>query len=269
MSLTGMIRKKAKLLLYDRCPGFAGSFPYFNSKVFFPKGDYTFKEACRQGIYERDTLYALQAFAKPDTTVFDVGANIGLISASVLETCRMCSVVSFEPSPTLLPFLRKTVGSSRHSDRWKMIESALSDHEGKACFSAPPVEFSAFGGLTDTKRISGAHTVEVSLRTLDSVWDELGRPKVSVVKCDTEGHELPVLVGARACISTCRPAIVLEWNRLNLAAAKCDPSALVNWANTNDYDIFTLVGGIPVEGVNGLTVMLSVLNHENFILLPR
>ncbi|MFZ4593887.1 MAG: FkbM family methyltransferase [Verrucomicrobiaceae bacterium] len=269
MSLKANIRKIAKQWLYGNCPGFAGSFPYFGTKVYFPKGDYIFKEACRQGIYEQDTLYAIMAFAKPGCTVLDVGANIGLLSASVLESCEGTSVASFEPSPSVLPFLRKTVAQSPHASRWQLFDCALSDREGKATFSSPPCAMSAFGGLKNTGRVGGGTTVEVSLRTIDNVWTDLGRPQICVLKCDTEGHELPVLMGSTSCIAATRPAIVLEWNRVNLAASNCDPAELMRWAKGNEYEVFTLVGGIPVLSLNGLSVMVSALNHENFVLLPR
>lgn len=269
MSLKAVIRKRAKLFLYGKCPGLAGSFQYFGTKVFFPPNDYIFKEACRQGIYEQDTLRAIQSFARPDTTIIDVGGNIGLLSASVLSTCPACSVISFEPSPVVLPFLRKTVANSPHASRWRLFDCALSDKEGTASFSSPPAALSAFGGLKNTGRVHGGEVVEVSLRTLDGVWAENGKPCVSVLKIDTEGHELPVLLGAELCIASCRPAIVMEWNRVNLAASNCDPASLMHWAGAHDYDVLTLTGGNPVLTANALTVMLSVLNHENFILLPR
>jgi hypothetical protein len=89
------------------------------------------------------------------------------------------------------------------------------------------------------------------------------------LKIDTEGHELPVLLGAEACVASSRPAIVMEWNRVNLAASECDPTSLIRWADAHDYEVYTLLGGTPVLSANAMTVMLSALNHENFILLSR
>lgn len=268
MSLKSTLRTQLKILLYGRL-GLGGSFPYFGTRIFFPPNDYIFKEACRQGIYEQETLRALQACAKPGTTILDVGGNIGLLSASLVSTCPSCLVYSFEPSPVILPFLRKTIANSPYSERWKLYDCALSNKEGVASFSAPPNELSAFGGLQDTGRVSVGDVVEVQLRTLDTVWEEIGRPLVSVLKIDTEGHELPVLAGAEQCIGTTRPAIVTEWNHVNLSASSCDPTSLMRWADTHDYELFTLLGGTPVLSANALKVMLFTLNHENFILLPR
>jgi FkbM family methyltransferase len=263
------IRKALKKWVYNSCPGYAGVFPYFGTMIYFPKNDCLFLKTCDEGIYEHDTLRALQSFAKPDTTIFDVGGNIGLLSASIVATCPSCSVNSFEPSPAVLPYLRKTVARSPHVARWKIFDCALSDKEGTASFSAPPASLSAFGGLKNTGRVAGGEVVEVRLRTLDNVWTETGKPQVSVLKIDTEGHELPVLLGAETCIASTRPAIVMEWNRVNLAASECDPTSLMRWADAHAYEVFTLMGGTPVLSGNAMTVMLSALNHENFILLPR
>lgn len=263
------LRKACKKWIYNSCPGYAGVFPYFGTKIYFPKNDCLFLKTCEEGIYEQETLLAIQAFARPDTTVIDVGANIGLLSASILESCKTSPVISFEPSPSVLRFLSRTRKNSPHADRWRIVECALSDHEGTASFSAPPAALSAFGGLKNTGRVQGSEVVEVMLRTLDKVWLEVGKPPVSVIKLDTEGHELPVLLGAESCIASSRPAIVMEWNRVNLAASGCDPSSLMHWASSHEYEVYTLLGGTPVMSSNSMKVMLSVLNHENFILLPR
>jgi FkbM family methyltransferase len=50
--------------------------------------------------------------AKPDTTVFDVGANIGLMAIPLLTHVPECRVISFEPSENSVPYLRKTIEGS-------------------------------------------------------------------------------------------------------------------------------------------------------------
>ena len=99
-------RQHLKYWLYGRCPGFAGSFPYFGTKVYFPKGSLSFRSACKQGIFEADNVRILQALARPDAVLFDVGANIGLMAVPVLRHEPGCRVVSFEPSANVLSFLQ-------------------------------------------------------------------------------------------------------------------------------------------------------------------
>src|ERR1041384_3306601 len=119
-----MFRKIIKKFLYGRCPGFAGSFPYFGVKVFFPPRSLSFYAACEQGIFEHANVRVLEHFVRPDTVVFDVGANIGLMAIPLLQHCSSCKVISFEPSPNVLGSLRKTVQGSPFGDRWRLIEKA-------------------------------------------------------------------------------------------------------------------------------------------------
>src|SRR5437667_387294 len=107
-----MVRKRLKYWFYGSFPGVAGSFPYYGTRVRFPKGSLGFRAACEQGIFEADNIRFLQTLVKPNTTYFDVGANIGLMAIPILRACPNCSVVSFDPSPNSLPYLKRTISES-------------------------------------------------------------------------------------------------------------------------------------------------------------
>lgn len=117
------------------CPGLAGSFRYFGVKVFFPRGSKSFRAACDQDIFEVENVRVLQAMAKPDTTVFDVGANIGLMAIPLLKQVSGCRVISFEPSENTLPYLRKTIAGSPYGDRWSLVPKAVGRSPGRVSFS--------------------------------------------------------------------------------------------------------------------------------------
>src|SRR5689334_6078554 len=93
-------RKFIKYWLYNSFPGLSGRFPYFGTHVHFPKDALVFRAVCDQGIFEADIVQRMVKLAQPDSMVFDVGANLGLMSVPVLEKCQTCRVVSFEPSPS-------------------------------------------------------------------------------------------------------------------------------------------------------------------------
>src|SRR5207302_6765911 len=101
--------KALKRWLYGSCPGFAGSFPYFGTNVYFPKGSLCFRAACEQGIFEAENVRLLQGICRPGSHMFDVGANLGLMALPVLRHVAGCKVVSFEPSPNTLPWLERTI----------------------------------------------------------------------------------------------------------------------------------------------------------------
>ena len=260
-----MMRKALKKWLYGRCPGLAGAFPYFGVRVYFPPNSLSFYAACDQGIFERSNVITLQQLARPSTTVFDIGANIGLMAIPVLESCRTCRVVSVEPSPNVVSFLRRTIASSGFGSRWSLIEKAVGARIGRSDFAVSPRTESLFDGLRATRRASSSKTVEVEITTVDSIWNELGRPPVSIVKCDVEGGELDVFAGASECLETTKAAILTEWNGANLVAYERKQEELLEFAGRHGYRLFAVPGFAPIT--DELTLSLHMIETESFLLL--
>ena len=262
-------RSRFKYWLHQNCPGFTGSFRYFDVEVFFPRSSVIFKMICEQGYYERDNarLLATLAGRKPEGIVFDVGANIGSMAIPVLDSRPTCRVVSFEPSPGTSECLRRTIVGSRFRDRWQLVEKAAGEMVGTCEFFAADSGLDAYNGFANTQRSAKARRLEVQVTTLDAQWKELGCPPVSVIKIDVEGAELQVLGGAREVVATERPAILLEWNMLNLRAYGKVPGDLLVPAAGLGYRVFSAPHLIPVSSVEDLEVQM--LQTESFLLVPE
>ena len=260
------LRKSIKNWLYGSCPGFAGSFRYFGTRVYFPKGSLSFTEACKQGVFESDNLRILQSLVRPNTTYFDIGANIGLMAVPVLQHNPSCRVVSFEPSPNVLPYLQRTVAESAYRERWTLVPKAVSTQSGKVTFTLSDQTDSLFDGIRPTHRVASVKQVEVDMTTVDETWRALGSPSISAIKCDVEGGELDVLKGARECLCTTRPFILLEWNPDNLAAYECPRASLLNFARGIGCKVLSIPGLVEVHTEAELS--LHMVFTENFLLCP-
>jgi len=134
--------------------------------------------------------------AEPSTTVFDVGANIGLMAIPVLRSCGTCRVVSFEPSPNSLPYLEETARGSAFAGRWIVRGVALAASAGELDFTIGRPGDALFEGFNSGDRIANARVIKVKVSTVDEEWRALARPRVSVIKIDVEGAEGGVLDGA-------------------------------------------------------------------------
>jgi FkbM family methyltransferase len=260
------LRKRLRYWLYGHCPGLAGSFPYYGTRVHFPRGSMGFREACLQNVFEADNVRLLQHLVKPHTTYLDIGANIGLMAIPILNACPDCLVVSFDPSPNSLPYLRRTVSESRFADRWTIVPRALSDSRGQAEFCLASKELSMFDGLRDTHRVTVAQSVTVDVSTLDAEWERLGRPAVSAIKCDVEGNELAILNGAGALLDRDRPFVLVEWNEENLRAYGCHPAEILGFCGRSGYRLFALPNFIGVD--SALELGLHMTEVESFLLAP-
>lgn len=260
------LRQSIKYWLYGKCPGFGGSFPYFGAKVCFPKNSLSFKAACEQGIFEADNVTVLRALIEPESCMFDVGANIGLMAIPVLYAEPQCRVISFDPSVNVLPSLRKTMAGAPFGDRWTLVEKAVGAAPGTITFTLSSEANSLFDGIRPTQRVASAAQVQVEMTTLDQVWTDLERPRVSVIKIDVEGAESEVLRGAAEVLRAERPFVLLEWNRQNLAAYECPHDFILKFAHTAGYQLLTVPGFHAVESENQLRLHMAFT--ENFLLSP-
>lgn len=266
-----MVFEKTKAWLkrhyYSRWPTWAGSFPYFGTKVYFPLNSHLFLRACEEGVYEKDLLRLLRAFIRPGTTYFDVGANIGLMAVPILRDVPQCQVVSFEPSPSALPFLRKTHAGCAHNARWQLIEKAIGNQPGTAEFYTFGPENSAFDGLRNTqRRREDPKVVSVPVTTLDVEWANLGKPEVSVIKIDVEGLEMGVLQGGRDCIRQKNPVVIMEWDAANLKSGKYQITDLLDWASEADYELRAANSGIVINSPELLRWQMML--GDTFVLIP-
>lgn len=125
---------------------------------------------------------------KAPRTIIDVGANqsqmIRLLSLHCPQAPR---VISFEPNPECKPL-------------GEVFGVGLSDHSGEASFYVPAGD-DAIGSLSKpASSASSAKEMKIQLGRFDTMieqgkipWSELNRPVL--IKIDTEGNELPVLLG--------------------------------------------------------------------------
>jgi FkbM family methyltransferase len=259
-------RKKMRKWLFGKCPGFRGAFPYYGTKVYFPKNSIIFNMACDQGTYEHEIVKLLLTIVKPNSYFFDVGANIGLLSIPILFHIESCQVVSFEPSPNALPFLMRTVEESRFRNRWNVIGKVVTDNEGDIKFTISSAAQGAFDGICDTKRLGYTKKIVLPATTLDREWEQMNCPNVSTIKIDVEGADLLVLKGAKKCIQNTQPYILLEWNSLNFAPYNFKSRDLLSFANDIHYKVFSVPHLIPIDDETTLSVQM--LKTENFLLVP-
>lgn len=244
-----------------------GVFKYFQQQVFFPKNSIIFHRAISEGIYEKDNVRVINALIKENTTVFDIGANIGLMALPMLSRFENVNVVSVEPSPNSFPFLTKTHQNSSFKNRWILINKAASNEKGKINFQLANPNNAAYESILNTSRVNFVDSVEVECTTIDNIWEELGKPEVSFIKIDIEGADLLGLRGAITCITNCRPKILMEWNKINISAFDLSNKDLIDFVESLNYKIFALPYFAKCETVSDLNLLFQF--DENFLLVPN
>lgn len=138
--------------------------------------------------------------------VLDIGANIGhytvRLSGLVGAEGR---VLAFEPVPDTFGLLAANVAAARCGNV-TLINAAASADSGVARMTIPM--FST--GMKDFY-MAQLTDGEGELAVLTLAVDNLNLPhRVSLIKIDAEGHEMPVLAGLRSIIERDRPLLIVE-----------------------------------------------------------
>ncbi len=181
--------------------------------------------------YEPATVAWLRSAIQPGMTVIDVGANVGQLS---LEMAHLVGtrgrVVSIEPSPGNLKYLRAHLSANGFDERVSVVEAACSASEGELVLEVAGGDLSSIEngpqlagiGLKPNPIDSDRPRKQVNVRTLS--LDSLCRDRklaVDVLKVDVEGAELEVFRGAAECLRRYKPRIIFGFHPFAFA----DPEA--------------------------------------------
>ena len=147
--------------------------------------------------------------AKGDVVV-DMGAAYGLFTARFARLVGATGHVhAFEPDPVKVRRLR----SLRRRRDWITVHpSGLSDQPAQDFLQVPIVNGRRLReqASVDARAHAGTVAYERVPIVLQRLDDVVSDERVSLIKCDVEGHELPALRGADRLVHAARPRLLVE-----------------------------------------------------------
>ena len=214
--LVGAVRARARRKLIEGWHRFDGAYvPLQDGTLcFVPRElDLHGYTLLTKGDADQVNAPILARFCAPGTAVIDVGANIGELTvpfARAVGAEGACLAV--EPIPFLADAVRRTAFANG-LDWVDVFQCAASADTATANLE---LRYSD-GRLLDSggSRLVDAEakgTIQVATERLDDMVrrSRIGARRVSLVKVDVEGHELPVLRGAGETLRRHRPALAIE-----------------------------------------------------------
>jgi len=152
---------------------------------------------------------------------FDVGANNGDYSRSLLNNFPGAEIHAFEPLPDCYQQLSKL--SKDKSGQFFANNVCVSNKAGQVELNTYPNDLSSqhaslYGEvLKDLHKASDLQKIAVNALTLDEYAKNFNFKHIDFLKIDTEGHELKVLEGAGDLIrNKSITAIQFEFNEMNV-----------------------------------------------------
>ena len=162
---------------------------------------------------------------KSDSTVIDVGANIGVTTVAAARCVTKGRVLSIEPSPKAFGYLEKCISKNALANV-TILNVGAGATEGKMTF----VESEFLAGSYVALDAREESTSSVQILTLDSIVKDQNLQNIGLIKIDVEGFELDVLLGSTEIISRFQPRFVMEFNSFALTANRnLSPRSLLDF----------------------------------------
>ena len=170
------------------------------------------------GIHATGEINFIKLLAKHEPKLcIDIGANKGEYSLKLLEETNS-NVIAFEPLPSAFSQLTKL--KEEYSTRFEAYSCGIgSKKEKMALYFGKDDELGSFS--TEVNQIdfignNNVNSLEVDVITLDHFYEKNLQEQYSsldLLKIDTEGFEMEVLLGAQKTIKALRPKFIqIEFN---------------------------------------------------------
>ena len=241
-------------------------YPLFGEWIYIMPRSILLHRISVDGGYEQQNIAILKALLPPLGLFYDIGANYGIVSLAIAVAKPDCSILSIEPSSLCITGLCRTICSLNRS-RWEVVKCALGTKDGEAVLITSEDGQDAYGGLGNTRRISGQVKHEnVALKKLDSLWIERGREKVDLIKIDVEGMEIDVLKGGEHLLASCRPYVLLEISRCNLLPLEKSHVEIIQFATDHGYRLLNAKTMEEAKSPDHLKHQMII--SEDFLMIP-
>lgn len=155
-----------------------------------------------QGDWFEDDMKLFRALVRPGDSVLDLGANVGVYSISAARRAGEDGrVISVEPCKETFTLLSRSAAAFNNM---KCIHAAVSETSDRGCLepgNQPEFNKLQMGeGLGET----------VDMISVDELAEREGIGQFDLIKIDVEGHEIPVIRGAKKIIAENDPIILYE-----------------------------------------------------------
>lgn len=215
-NLLGAIRYKLDVKKWNRFTEGKVVVPYtFDNDIQLKLyTDSKFSRIINSNTFEEEELTFFRNFIRPNDTVLDIGANIGLhalFAAKLVGENGM--VCAFEPVHKTYNRLSENVAANRFTNI-RVFNQAISSKTGTSVITTSLDGFDAWNSMAGRSHETGENFVdeEIKTQTLDDfIAEHLTEKKIDFIKIDTEGWEPHVLRGGSKFLSENSPLIMIEY----------------------------------------------------------
>ena len=221
-------------------------------------------------IYERaeTAIMTAEAMGNPDKTVLDIGAHIGYFSLIAWRQQKGYAgaggVFAFEPDPLNFQILKENIFINT-AEGIGAVEMAISDKTGSGTLYLCPTNSGDHRIVIGT-RTEGRERIPIKTSRLDDL-DFIDWGRVGMVKIDTQGAEVKVLMGASKLLSQKKMKMIIEFWPWGLKEAGSSADELLQAIYSAGFRICDIRGSmtpVPKAGFTALSKNYAAMGrHSN------
>jgi FkbM family methyltransferase len=183
--------------------------------------------------FEARTIRLLQNYVQPETSVIDVGANIGFFTLQFANWITgKGKVIAIEPETLNYARLQRTLARSNLTTLVETVNVAIADRQGEALLELNPLH-------PGDHRLS-SQGIPVTVTTIDALLEARDWPNISLIKIDVQGAEQRVLMGATKTLVKFQPTLFVEVDDRALKEQGSSANALLEFCVSHGYIIHKL-----------------------------
>jgi FkbM family methyltransferase len=148
-----------------------------------------------------------------EPVIFDIGANIGTFTTWMAKSFPLGKIHAFEPQRSVFQMLS---GNAAINNLYNVYtyNIGLGKENKKVEFEEPNYfyknDFGTFSLVENIITEKTTNKITIQIQTLDYFMEYYNIPTVQLIKVDTEGMDLDVLIGGRETIKKHLPVIFVE-----------------------------------------------------------
>ena len=226
--------------------------------------------------FEQESWEFIESLIPENGTVLDIGANVGWFTIRLANKYPEVNIYSFEPVPATYAKMKKNLllnGISEISNQGGhvyIINAGLYDKDGESTIFVPgSSEASSLQPINDKFYLrddnEGQNRISCMIKTMDTFVKENDIKSLDFIKCDTEGAEKMVFLGAQHVLKKLKPMVYTEMLRKHAERFGYHPNEIIEYFKEYDYDCYREENGHLIK----FTFMDDRTEETNFFFLHK
>jgi FkbM family methyltransferase len=176
------------------------------------------------GEFSEAEVACLRRFVVPGMVVLDIGANIGALTVPLAQMVGPTGrVIAFEPQRLAFQLLNANIALNSLANVQALRLAVGADDGWTTVPDLEPTVPQNVGGISLRDKHPGEKVPTIRL-------DGVDLPTVGLIKCDVEGMEWDVLIGASGLIERDKPILYLEADRADVLRDLYEELRLLDYA---------------------------------------